>query len=207
MTQREFCAFVGMKFEAYSKAVRGETGLSRDTAYLIEYATGARADSIDRKQTKPPVAVFGDPYSRSSFEQWREQGIEAGSDPAKSARIIYEWAYFLFWVAKREKKLSQVSEFLTESLNRARRQFGLIKATDRQLARITNEQNFPFRVGELRRNQAWAKAMRYEHKEYREGRVVTDEEIVSLKQRTNPLWVPGFAFPGFKVVEEKLLTK
>ncbi len=202
-SQKEFARLVGIRFQNYSKLERGLSTLTRKNAYRIYLLTGALRASLDHRGSQLPETHNGKPYSKQYWEWWREwKHTHLEQVTWGLVKDLLGWTHFVCDVARKEGKLTELHSLLASALTSCCAECGLGAALSRELRTVKLTMKVSRRYAEPRRNKRLAADFGFKDTTYKEGRIVTNDDVWQGIVSERAYWEPWGWFP--KALAERL---
>lgn len=201
MSQRKFADFVRIKFDLYQSLELARARWTPANAANVEAACGAHGHYLNHETSKQALTVLGDVYTAESFEWWRNRaGMETERDAETCAERLSGWLRVMLQAGQAKGRLMDVAVEVGKVLSEVRRDFKLAgfnleKETNAVLSKIKIPVVRRYTVKQLRENKDLAKRAGYRHKEYRDGKLVEDSEVLTFKSEFSPAWHPAYELP------------
>src|ERR1041385_5479285 len=141
MRQKEFAAYLGIRFDLYHSLELDRVGLTKSNADSISQKTGATPESIDPTKSKVARDFDGVPYATESWKKWKHRGI-GWAGPWQRVQNIFDWARFLCAVAEKQGKFEEFSFELSDCLTKAMEKYDLRRPVEREFARTKTRFDF-----------------------------------------------------------------
>ncbi|SRR6266567_957822 len=198
LTQKDFAARVGIKYDLYQSLELGRVPLTDDNAYRIHLTSGATPESLDHTRSRYARASHeaGAPYSKTSWISWQDDQLPyLDRYAADLSKDLVCWLLFLCRIASEEGKSLKLHAILADALTDAKNACGLSKAVETDLRRRRHSLRLKYTYGELRKNPALAFSLGFKDKDLRKGQTVTNDQVWH-KTLIEPVpWDPFGPFP------------
>jgi DNA-binding XRE family transcriptional regulator len=154
LTQPAFARMVGVSASTIQSIELGRLRVSRDLANRICLVTGVDPESI-MKEVGAPVALHGGPFLSTSFQLHKHfYDSMQGEHSFRKANLYLESLLRAAAALGKDNRLLAVLLSFDQWLNKTRKEFGLVKASARQLEELTETRNQ--KTGRVVEGQKWS---------------------------------------------------
>jgi len=195
LKQKEFADLIGLGRHLYEKLEEGRARLTPENALLIFEQTGAIPTSLDHRTSSVPLSIKGRTYSGASWRSRRKYLARFERIAWPIATYLVKWTHFLLDAAEKNGKLKQTHRALARALREVAADCGLEAVVLRELARTKLRVKLDFTYGDLRKGKLLAKAVGFVNQEYRNGKIICDDEKWEGTVTSPVRWDPSGYFP------------